>query len=103
HRRGTPQFHTLSLHDALPISMTDEIESWGGMTLGAASNEPWLQIAKAFEDYDLKPDFHLERQEFRGYQRHDSGGLMPVHEPVPRSEEHTSELQSRSDLVCRLL
>src|SRR2546421_6695492 len=24
-------------------------------------------------------------------------------EPRPRSEEHTSELQSRSDLVCRLL
>src|SRR2546421_8434849 len=23
--------------------------------------------------------------------------------PAPRSEEHTSELQSRSDLVCRLL
>src|SRR2546428_3318429 len=23
--------------------------------------------------------------------------------PPPRSEEHTSELQSRSDLVCRLL
>src|SRR2546421_9076642 len=23
--------------------------------------------------------------------------------PIPRSEEHTSELQSRSDLVCRLL
>src|SRR5206468_12203613 len=23
--------------------------------------------------------------------------------PLPRSEEHTSELQSRSDLVCRLL
>src|SRR5438034_2611920 len=26
-----------------------------------------------------------------------------VHEPVLRSEEHTSELQSHSDLVCRLL
>src|SRR5699024_11506062 len=25
------------------------------------------------------------------------------HETVPRSEEHTSELQSRFDLVCRLL
>src|SRR5256712_8354881 len=25
------------------------------------------------------------------------------HEAVSRSEEHTSELQSRSDLVCRLL
>src|SRR2546421_9234518 len=24
-------------------------------------------------------------------------------QPNPRSEEHTSELQSRSDLVCRLL
>src|SRR5206468_12121380 len=30
--------------------------------------------------------------------------LEPPHvEPVMRSEEHTSELQSRSDLVCRLL
>src|SRR2546421_6657516 len=26
-----------------------------------------------------------------------------VHGPEQRSEEHTSELQSRSDLVCRLL
>src|SRR5436190_11042161 len=25
------------------------------------------------------------------------------HEVIPRSEEHTSELQSHSDLVCRLL
>src|SRR5699024_11726283 len=35
-------------------------------------------------------------------------GLHPVREhlqrhPQPRSEEHTSELQSRFDLVCRLL
>src|SRR5690349_22549324 len=29
-----------------------------------------------------------------------AGGRQPVH---PRSEEHTSELQSRRDLVCRLL
>src|SRR5438105_9974486 len=27
----------------------------------------------------------------------------PVRRPPPRSEEHTSELQSRVDLVCRLL
>src|SRR2546430_12678191 len=26
-----------------------------------------------------------------------------VEEPLPRSEEHTSELQSQSNLVCRLL
>src|SRR2546421_9504753 len=30
-------------------------------------------------------------------------GAEDRHHPVARSEEHTSELQSRSDLVCRLL
>src|SRR2546428_8537343 len=29
--------------------------------------------------------------------------LEPAQRAAPRSEEHTSELQSRSDLVCRLL
>src|SRR3712207_8575945 len=29
--------------------------------------------------------------------------LVPSPEPLPRSEEHTSELQSRQYLVCRLL
>src|SRR2546421_3196217 len=34
-----------------------------------------------------------------------SYGLYLIHQPyvIWRSEEHTSELQSRSDLVCRLL
>src|SRR2546428_7490171 len=31
------------------------------------------------------------------------GALLSSPAPSPRSEEHTSELQSRSDLVCRLL
>src|SRR2546430_17047622 len=35
-----------------------------------------------------------------GNQRKDSAGLCAVHD---RSEEHTSELQSQSNLVCRLL
>src|SRR2546429_6630335 len=30
-------------------------------------------------------------------------GLVPVHVSLLRSEEHTSELQSRLHLVCRLL
>src|SRR5437868_13058666 len=30
-------------------------------------------------------------------------GVVPQHPPNTRSEEHTSELQSRFDLVCRLL
>src|SRR5438552_13761213 len=40
------------------------------------------------------PLAHLER-------RHDP--VRTVCEPVPRSEEHTSELQSPDHLVCRLL
>src|SRR5207302_9428923 len=36
-----------------------------------------------------------------------TGGRRPAHRrratPPPRSEEHTSELQSRENLVCRLL
>src|SRR3712207_7842187 len=31
------------------------------------------------------------------------GGRLPAGEPPGRSEEHTSELQSRQYLVCRLL
>src|SRR2546426_5682932 len=34
----------------------------------------------------------------RGHGRHDEGAA-----PVPESEEHTSELQSPCNLVCRLL
>src|SRR5690349_22237693 len=36
------------------------------------------------------------RHEVRAFRR-------PPRRPAPRSEEHTSELQSRRDLVCRLL
>src|SRR5206468_8198903 len=35
--------------------------------------------------------------------RRDSACRLDVAAPGGRSEEHTSELQSRSDLVCRLL
>src|SRR3712207_8228880 len=34
---------------------------------------------------------------------HRSGGAEAEPKPRPRSEEHTSELQSRQYLVCRLL
>src|SRR5690349_24008067 len=49
---------------------------------------------------------------FRSSDRHPDGGVPRLPrprsrlrraQPVERSEEHTSELQSRRDLVCRLL
>src|SRR5438874_6930464 len=38
-----------------------------------------------------------------GWFRPQAGSCSEFHEPPIRSEEHTSELQSRRDLVCRLL
>ena len=70
---ATTEIYTLSLHDALPISKI------------------WVQLASLtdFEDfiYNLKNGKRLNR--------------TPA--TWMRSEEHTSELQSHSDLVCRLL
>src|SRR5207247_10276774 len=68
---------TLSLHDALPIYHRERVQ------LEA--------IAVGIGRYDVV----LERRDDEIDGRRD--------EHLPRSEEHTSELQSRVDLVCRLL
>src|SRR5437868_7164213 len=60
----TTKLYTLSLHDALPISVVT----------GVPVESPVMLIGQA-----------------------------PGVREGPRSEEHTSELQSRFDLVCRLL
>src|SRR5690349_21943533 len=75
HRMSTPTPHTLSLHDALPISAR--------MLAGASA---WRPAARG--------RLGGRTEGPRGH-RH-----LPL---APRSEEHTSELQSRRDLVCRLL
>src|SRR5438034_6052831 len=72
----TTQLFILSLHDALPIS-----RSWTAPR--AACSRP-CRRARA------------ERSSRRSAR--EGGG-----DRLARSEEHTSELQSHSDLVCRLL
>src|SRR2546427_3387028 len=70
---ATTEIYTLSLHDALPIS------------LGCRLNQVDTQQIQAA----------LEARGFR---------TVAFDEPADvRSEEHTSELQSQSNLVCRLL
>src|SRR5690349_21871934 len=75
---ATTEIYTLSLHDALPISEWFEFAS---------------RIKKAFPEFEMReiadddPIFHTVYDITDRY----------------RSEEHTSELQSRRDLVCRLL
>src|SRR5438132_13631121 len=74
---ATPEIYTLSLHDALPICSVERARERGH---GESSHD--VEIA------------------LRG-----SGNLCGKDrgDCQSRSEEHTSELQSHSDLVCRLL
>src|SRR2546428_14041935 len=73
---ATTEIYTLSLHDALPISTRRTSSTSGGAT--AATITP------------------------AGPAPNTTRCSSPPRAPR-RSEEHTSELQSRSDLVCRLL
>src|SRR5206468_12714695 len=93
--------YTLSLHDALPISTGQTgifIEGWGTAVDAVVADF----IAGAAEELVLKaaPGADVVLVEGQGSINHP--GYSPGPRPA-RSEEHTSELQSRSDLVCRLL
>src|SRR5207247_4180256 len=99
----TPLTYTRSLHDALPIlrpCRTPEVHiPVPGFQLyvdiersaTAFTGHPIRNVAKAQSGLD-PPVIHLA-----------PGPLEIAAVYIPRSEEHTSELQSRVDLVCRLL
>src|SRR5207249_10801813 len=83
---ATTEISTLSLHDALPIYEIDDALDLGGARARGLRG--------------------LEQQRPRrmhGAQLGELGALREFAKLGARSEEHTSELQSRFDLVCRLL
>src|SRR2546422_3443626 len=85
---ATTEIYTLSLHDALPISRLD---AWSLSQLG------WVTVV---------PLPNAGTYSFGPAPISDSAFYLPVAGSNPRgerSEEHTSELQSRLHLVCRLL
>src|SRR5690242_21328992 len=82
---ATTEFYTLSLHDALPIWFFISSHS-------LAAHERTLRALSTHTTADLK------RPGTAGRVRVD--GLLAA---MQRSEEHTSELQSHVNLVCRLL
>src|SRR5947207_12090934 len=86
--RATAPTHTytLSLHDALPICHTTALV--GGIVSIAAADPSTVGFPQPVND--------------EARTRQDRGAIRQVH-GAQRSEEHTSELQSHSDLVCRLL
>src|SRR5690349_23440079 len=91
---ATHHISALSLHDALPI--------W--------AVRPILSLFLSRQNWSRVPRRKAASLDARS--RTDARGAFGVScecsvraraAPVDRSEEHTSELQSRRDLVCRLL
>src|SRR5262249_59984452 len=76
---ATSEIYTLSLHDALPIYSPDSRQRVGGWALMVGTISQW----------------------HRGFQRLSFQAQNVL--SMARSEEHTSELQSLTNLVCRLL
>src|SRR5438094_7832523 len=77
---ATTEIYTLSLHDALPI-LLDQVAGEHHLRI----RHPGHDVARGMPGAKLHQP-HLGR-----------------HRGLGRSEEHTSELQSPYDLVCRLL
>src|SRR5207249_11939946 len=91
---STTLLYTLSLHDALPISSYCEAkENTGYDRCGSPLGAGWVQVLQRRFAQGLGELGVIDRAG-----QHQSEASLKH-----RSEEHTSELQSRFDLVCRLL
>src|SRR3712207_8219612 len=83
---ATTEIYTLSLHDALPISLRHAVVDLARRN--GASDAVQTDLALAVGEACANVVVHA----------YPPGDIGPL-----RSEEHTSELQSRQYLVCRLL
>src|SRR5947207_9871290 len=97
HDSATPVIYTLSLHDALPIS---ENRFDQGRFAGAVGPEQPDKAAACDAQVDIGQN---DVSTIPGAEMFEGNQRLLVHFDPFRSEEHTSELQSHSDLVCRLL
>src|SRR5258706_8768379 len=91
---ATTEIYTLSLHDALPIYR----------------EAPW-STSKKVKELPHPSHTALARWSSGSARKRDTHLIVPYtpaqgrreEQQTPRSEEHTSELQSLTNLVCRLL
>src|SRR5690606_41886528 len=102
HGTTITQIYTLSLHDALPISNGGE--NWSHVS--DEGQHELIEVLNVGEDGLVFQETIRKKLIGGGYK-----GYIKVLNPETgeitfqkeRSEEHTSELQSRENLVCRLL
>src|SRR5690606_39733821 len=94
---ATSTIYTLSLHDALPIyrfkgalPVCSKFSGCGRLCQPPSRISTWRRLRRSRKTFSICGG---------------SGAVKVIHWPVRgwRSEEHTSELQSRENLVCRLL
>src|SRR5204863_7778988 len=99
HDTPPTDIYTLSLHDALPIleqgsapRATHKVSAAHGLRF------PWPITSHQSRAAVVRS--HAQNHHLRGF---DERRSAVARLQAQRSEEHTSELQSRRDLVCRLL
>src|SRR5437870_11013008 len=96
----TTDIYTLSLHDALPICAHTIKSTWkkAAMSGGIASWNTSMTIV-----HRQRSIANIRFTSFTPAVRPGSRKESSTPPVEDRSEEHTSELQSRGHLVCRLL
>src|SRR5207249_7308903 len=92
-----PATYTLSLHDALPIFVTH-----ASRRVGAHRDNRRQRQHAPREEIEATPVARALDRVLVQFALAEDASVVGA-DVVDRSEEHTSELQSRFDLVCRLL
>src|SRR2546429_4398641 len=99
---ATTEIYTLSLHDALPIFLRRRANH--GFAISSYIQQTSDEVLRV-EAGSLYPALHrmTEAGLLKAQWRMSEAGRRARFYELTRSEEHTSELQSRLHLVCRLL
>src|SRR5207253_5451990 len=87
--------YTLSLHDALPISSA-RLRRFGQSDGGVSTHSSTASTTPTMSSSNDSVNPWANSESGAGSSRRSASAIR-------RSEEHTSELQSRGHLVCRLL
>src|SRR5256886_11239181 len=97
---ATPEFYPLSLHDALPIFPRNPVQGEEEPDLAGGRR---LHAARRLRGRGAPQGDPRRHPRCRGIPAMDRALERRTPGWHLRSEEHTSELQSQSNLVCRLL